>query len=223
MAKELQKELQKELLAEGFVILPEAAEPTKLKLLRRETSRLFADSGAPQRVIIKNVPGTNWHDAFARPAVEKLLNAVLGEALVLVRIEAFRCPPGQRQSALFNREADVAEPRPRLAKSVNVLLALDPCVELNGAPRIARGTHQLGNDHPERPVAPSFDGRLIETVVVETATMPLILEKGGMAAVLGTTWRRHGENRSAATRLHLEATYCQKDAIRYFEATSREH
>ncbi len=223
MAKELQKELQKELLTQGFVILPEAAEPTQLKSLRRETSRLFADSGTLDRVTIKSVPATGFHDIFALPAIEKLLHAVLGEAPILVGIEAFRCPPGQRQSALFNREADVAEPRPRSAKSVSVLLALDPCVELNGAPRIAKGTHQLGDDHPERPVAPSFDGRLIETVVVETATMPLILEKGAMAAVLGTTWRRHGENRSAATRLHLEATYCQKDAIRYFEATFKEH
>ncbi len=223
MVNELQRELQKELLTGGFVILPEAAEPTKLKSLRREASRLFAGSGTSDRVTIKNALGTDFHDAFALPAVEKLLYAVLGEAPILVRIEAFRCLPGRRQSALFNREADVAEPRPRSAKSVNILLALDPCVELNGAPRIAKGTHHLGDDHPERPVAPSFDGRLIETVVVETATMPLILEKGGLAAILGTTWRRHGENRSAATRLHLEATYCQKDAIRYFEATFQEH
>lgn len=209
--------LAADLAKDGIALMKGVWGPSDVKTYRRRANELFADQPDASVAGIGDDTISRFLPAFDIRSLHAFIATALGEAPILTAMEVVRSRPGQRQSSLFNREDGVPLKRPRAAVSLNVLLALDPSALLNGAPRIAFSSHRLGEGHPDRPTAPTFDGRTMETIVVETSTTPLLMEPGDMAIIQGTAWRRHGENTSAATRLHLEATYCQKGAIEYFD------
>jgi len=181
---------------QGYAIVEDFLDPTRLESVRREMVQIFEMTG--ERDARKNgrytgIQTVHVHNLFAKtravdtiaidPLLLKLIEGVLGSQFQM-SVATAMCPdPGTDPQGLHQDDGHYPLPRPRPPFIANTLIALDDFSEANGATRIVPGSH-----HWTGPVDPEAE--------VVLAEMPA----GSLLIFDGALWHAGGGNRTTSQR-----------------------
>jgi ectoine hydroxylase-related dioxygenase (phytanoyl-CoA dioxygenase family) len=84
-------------------------------------------------------------------------------------------------------------PRPRRSYSIATIWAIDEFTADNGATVVIPGSHQWGNEFPNR----------------ASTIIPCVMPAGSVVVFLSTLWHGGGANVSKAPRLAITTQYCE--------------
>jgi ectoine hydroxylase-related dioxygenase (phytanoyl-CoA dioxygenase family) len=125
------------------------------------------------------------------PLVLGVLDRVLGPHYQLSAPTGIEIGPGEVAQVLHRDEDIYPVPRPHPELVTNVMWAFDDFTDVNGATRMAPGSHR---------------GRLAQAEP-DTATVPGEMPAGSVMIYLGSVWHGGGANRTERARLGVAIEY----------------
>jgi ectoine hydroxylase-related dioxygenase (phytanoyl-CoA dioxygenase family) len=186
-----------ELLANGYSIMPDALDPAFCDEIVAEFGRM---RGVWRRALVQSFHGrrtTRYFDLLnaapifqaipIAPRVLGVVRAALGDDCLLGTYGSVSIGPGEPAQLIHADDSLYRIPRQHPVFYVNVILALSEFTEVNGATRLAPGSHAW-NHYPE-------PGKSYESIAAE---MP----KGGALFTLGSIYHGGGANRTASEVRH---------------------
>lgn len=187
------------LLADGYVIVPDALAPDALGAAREDMLRVLA--GTPTgRNSFEGFSTRRVYALFAKtrtfdgPALEPWLLDVLDRVLGHYQLSApvgIQIGPGEKAQTLHRDDSVYPLPRPHPEVVVNSIWPLDDFTEENGATRLVPGSHRWE------------PGRVPDGEPTVSAVMPA----GSAMVYLGSLWHGGGENRTGRPRLGVILEY----------------
>lgn len=193
------------LLDEGYCILPNAIpEPFRLEIIAelQRLERVRPGGDIPPAPFTGQVTrrwfdllndAEVWQRVAIHPWVLAIQEVVLGEGFLLSTMGTAVVGPGEPAQPIHVDDGVYAFPRPHPHLVCNTMWALTDFTEEAGATRIVPGSHLYPED-------PGY-GRHHETT-------GLVMPRGGIGMVLGSTYHGAGANTSNADRLALTINYC---------------
>ena len=134
-----------------------------------------------------------WQRVATHRWVLQVMQEALGEGFLLSLAATEIVGDGEPEQPIHCVDGIYAFPRPHPTLACNTIWALTDFTEENGATRVVPGSHRWERD-PEV-------GRAYETE-------PLLMPRGSIAFVAGTTYQGAGHNRSGRDRPALAIEYC---------------
>jgi ectoine hydroxylase-related dioxygenase (phytanoyl-CoA dioxygenase family) len=192
-------ELTERLLADGYVVVPDALSPEEVKAAREDlhdvlsrtpTGRNSFEGFATRRVYALFAKTRTFDHVATDPLLLGLLDRVLGHYQLSAPV-AIQIGPGERAQTLHRDEGVYPLPEPHPPLVVNSIWPLDDFTEDNGATRLIAGSHRW---EPGR--VPAGE----ETTV---AAMPA----GSAMIYLGGLWHGGGANQTERPRLGVILEY----------------
>lgn len=198
-----------QVLKQGYVVLPSCFTLDEALSAKREIDRL--SSKGPKLTGRNDFEGHHTNRIFSLPnksrvfdkfytlpAVLALNDYFLDPDYLLYVIQSIVINPGEGQQLVHHDDGAIASiPRPRAPLTAAIMVVLDDYTEINGATRIAPGSHLMGGK-----LGDAQNPRKEDTV-------PAICPAGSVVYFLGTTYHGGGANRSTAPRYALTVQYCQ--------------
>lgn len=192
----------------GFTLLEGILTAEEVTAIRAVNERLLESAGADQEFMgraghISNLPTLDpiYFPLIDHPRVLPLLEAVMGENLILASLNSRVVRPGEGRQRLH---ADVPEGLHRAGAPMmmNTGWMLDDFTEENGATFIVPGSHRMGRRNPP-------DGMEVTRVVRAVAPA------GSVLVFNGQCWHGGGENFSDRPRHCLFGHYRLADWTRF--------
>ncbi len=193
------------LAAEGYTVLPGAADPAMVAEAIEAIERLERDMKiAPAENLFEGFRTLRVYNLLARgsifarfvehDAVLAAVESLLGKGLLVGTVSSIAIEPGETAQPMHADDMLVPLPRPHLPLTSTVMWALTDFTEENGATRLMPGTHT-------RPDTPELGNAYPEATACE-------MQAGSALVYNGSMWHGGGENRSGARRVGLAVGYC---------------
>ncbi len=192
----------------GFTLIEEVLSGDEVAAIRAVNERLLVQEGADLEFMgraghISNLPTLDpiYWPLIDHPRVLPLLEAVMGENLILASLNSRVVRPGEGRQTLH---ADVPEAlhRPGAPVMMNTGWMLDDFTEDNGATFIVPGSHHMGRRTPP------------EDLEVNRLTRA-VAPAGSVLLFNGQCWHAGGENRTDRPRHCLFGHYRVADWTRF--------
>lgn len=158
-----------------------------------------------------------YHPQFLRllelPEMLAVVERMLSATSILHLQNGFVLPSADGATGSFQHTFHMDFPRylNGYLASVNVMLAIDPYTEENGATLVVPGTHQ----RPQRP----------SDAYLQAAAIPVVCPAGSMIVFDSTLWHAAGQNRSGSDRLGINHQFTRsyiKQQVDYVRALGDE-
>jgi ectoine hydroxylase-related dioxygenase (phytanoyl-CoA dioxygenase family) len=192
----------------GFTLLEGVLSADGAAAIRAVTARLLESHGADLEFMgraghVTNLPTLDpiYFPLIDHPRILPVLEAVMGENLILASLNARVVRPGEDRQRLH---ADVPEALHRNGAPVmmNTVWLLDDCTEKNGATYVVPGSHRMGRRCPPDDVH-------------VPRTVRAVAPAGSVLMFNGQCWHGGGANRASKARHCLFGHYRVADWTRF--------